>query len=70
MGELQFDKNLLAEVSHRLDLRDPNRQAIRSVALFTSQHYDVEGKPGPYECIVDLATGVGKTYVIAELKEY
>lgn len=70
MGELQFDQALLDEVAHRLDLRDPNMEAIRSVALLTSQHYDVDQKPGPYECIVDSATGVGKTYVMAGLMEY
>lgn len=70
MGELKFDKDLLAEIAHRLDLREPNREAIRSVALRTSDHYDVQEKSEAYECIVDSATGVGKTYVIAGLIEY
>jgi type III restriction enzyme len=70
MGELQFQPDLLDEVAHRLDLREPNRKAIESVLLRTSDHYDVQGKTEPYECIVDSATGVGKTYVMAGLMEY
>ncbi|MFB7934738.1 DEAD/DEAH box helicase family protein [Streptomyces sp. NPDC056039] len=70
MGELQFQSDLLAEVAHRLDLREPNRKAIESVVLRTSDHYDVQEKNEPYECIVDSATGVGKTYVMAGLMEY
>jgi type III restriction enzyme len=70
MGELQFQPDLLDEVAHRLDLREPNRRAIESVVLRTSDHYDVRGNTEPYECIVDSATGVGKTYVMAGLMEY
>jgi len=70
MGDLQFQADLLDEVAHRLDLREPNRKAIESVLLRTSDHYDVQGKTGSYECIVDSATGVGKTYVMAGLLEY
>ncbi|MFF3675121.1 DEAD/DEAH box helicase [Streptomyces sp. NPDC002120] len=70
MGELQFQPDLLAEVAHRLDLREPNRKAIESVMLRTSDHYDVQERTEPYECIVDSATGVGKTYVMAGLMEY
>ena len=70
MGELQFQPDLLAEVAHRLDLREPNRKAIESVMLRTSDHYDVQEKTEPYECIVDSATGVGKTYVMAGMMEY
>jgi len=70
MGELRYEPDLLDEIAHRLDLRAPNRSAIESVALRTSQHYDVDQMPGPFECIVDSATGVGKTYVMAGLVEY
>jgi len=70
MGELQFQSDLVAEVAHRLDLREPNRKAIESVMLRTSDHYDVQEKTESYECIVDSATGVGKTYVMAGLMEY
>ncbi|WP_425838308.1 DEAD/DEAH box helicase family protein [Streptomyces fractus] len=70
MGELQFQADLLNEVAHRLDLREPNRKAIESVILRTSDHYDVQERTQPFECIVDSATGVGKTYVMAGLMEY
>ncbi|MCC3762564.1 DEAD/DEAH box helicase family protein [Glycomyces sp. TRM65418] len=70
MGELQFQADLLNEVAHRLDLRAPNREAVRSVLLRTSDHYDVQENTEPYECIVDSATGVGKTFVMAGLMEY
>src|SRR5882757_1687948 len=70
MGTLRFQPDLLDEVSHRLDLRRPNRQAIESAVLRTSDHYDVQGRTEPYECVVDSATGVGKTYVMAGLMEY
>jgi type III restriction enzyme len=70
MNDLQIDWDLLDEIEHRLELREPNRQAIESVAVMSSQHYDVDGHDGPFECIVDSATGVGKTYVMAGLVEY
>jgi type III restriction enzyme len=70
MSDINIDEHLLSEVAARLDLREPNRQAIESVAAMTSQHFDVDGKDAPYECVVDSATGVGKTYVMAGLLEY
>jgi type III restriction enzyme len=70
MTGLQIDMDLLDEIEHRLELREPNRGAVESVAAMTSQHYDVDGLDGPFECIVDSATGVGKTYVMAGLIEY
>lgn len=70
MTDLAVDKNLLNEISHRLSLRTPNSQAVESVAVMMSQHYDVDGKTAPFECIVDSATGVGKTYIMAGLIEY
>jgi type III restriction enzyme len=70
MGELRFEESLLDEVAHRLDLRDPNKEAVRTIVLRTSQHYDVDEQTTPFECIVDSATGVGKTFVMAGLIEY
>ncbi|QGP90585.1 hypothetical protein GKZ92_22990 (plasmid) [Gordonia sp. 135] len=70
MPDLNVDQELLVEISHRLDLRDPNRDAVSAVAQSVSQFFDVEGKEGPFTCIVDSATGVGKTYVMAGLIEY
>ena len=70
MGDLQFENDLLDEIAHRLELRQANRDAVQTVALRTSDHYDVNGGETPFECIVDSATGVGKTYVMAGLIEY
>jgi len=70
MGELRVQYDLLNEVARRLALRAPNFKAVESVLLRTSDHYDVQGNTEPYECIVDSATGVGKTYVMAGLMEY
>lgn len=70
MSDLKVDEHLLEEVRHRLSLRTPNFQAIESVAYMMSQHYDVEEQQEPFECIVDSATGVGKTYIMAGLIEY
>lgn len=70
MSDLNVDEHLLEEVRHRLTLRDPNFQAVESVAYTMSQHYDVDEKTEPFECIVDSATGVGKTYIMAGLIEY
>jgi len=70
MGEPNVDIDLLAEITSRLDLREPNAAAVESVANVVSHHFDVQGRGTPYECIVDSATGVGKTYVMAGLIEY
>lgn len=70
MGEPNVDTDLLAEIRNRLDLRTPNAAAVDSVANVVSHHFDVENNGTPFECIVDSATGVGKTYVMAGLIEY
>src|SRR3954452_1449872 len=70
MTDLNVDTNLVSEVRHRLTLRDPNALAVESVVNVISQHYDVEGGESPLEVIVDSATGVGKTYIMAGLLEY
>jgi type III restriction enzyme len=70
MSGLNVDSNLLEEVRHRLTLRDPNALAVESVVNVISQHYDVDQGEGPLEMIVDSATGVGKTYIMAGIMEY
>ncbi|OLT40543.1 hypothetical protein BJF86_16270 [Serinicoccus sp. CNJ-927] len=70
MGDVRIDEDLLEDVSERLDLREPNRKAVKTVLLRTSLHYDVDRNEDAFECIVDSATGVGKTYVLAGLIEY
>ncbi|MGO4615632.1 DEAD/DEAH box helicase family protein [Nocardia sp. 2YAB30] len=70
MSGIQIDDDLLSEIAHRLDLRNPNREAVESVAAMTSMHFDVDMNTAPFECVVDSATGVGKTFVMAGLIEY
>jgi type III restriction enzyme len=65
-----LDSQLLEEIAARLDLREPNREAIESIAMELSQHYDVDGKTATFEGVVDVATGVGKTYIMAGAIEY
>ncbi|MDQ3380339.1 MAG: DEAD/DEAH box helicase family protein [Actinomycetota bacterium] len=67
---LRVDDGAIDAIASRLDLREPNREALRSIAHMLSQHVDVEGRPPPFEAVVDAATGVGKTYIIAAAIEY
>jgi type III restriction enzyme len=67
---LQVDDAAIDAVAARLELREPNREALRSIAYTLSQHYDIDGKDPPFEAVVDAATGVGKTYIIAAAIEY
>jgi type III restriction enzyme len=64
------DNDLLAAIASRLDLREPNRLAIETLAAELRQHYEVDQRPPPFEGVIDLATGVGKTYILAGALEY
>jgi type III restriction enzyme len=63
------DQALLDEISSRLDLREPNVRAIESLA---AEVEELKRKhPGdPFEGVIDAATGVGKTYILAGAIEY
>lgn len=63
------DAALLEEVAARLDLRAPNREALEVTAYRLAEHY-AEGATETFEGICDVATGVGKTYIIAGAIEY
>jgi type III restriction enzyme len=67
--ELQLFEDVIAEIASRLDLREPNREAVETLAAEVSQHYDVEGEPPPFEAVIDSATGVGKTYILTGAME-
>jgi type III restriction enzyme len=69
MGDLKLFQNTIAEIAARLDLRDPNGEAVQSLAAEVSQHYDVDEFEPPFECVIDSATGVGKTYILAGAME-
>ncbi len=68
-GELQLHQDAVAEISARLSLRAPNQLAIETLDAELSQHFDVEAGQLPFEVIVDVATGVGKTYILAGAME-
>lgn len=61
--DLEYDDALLEEIAARFDLRDPNRKALHKIveAITTATAPEVVG---------DLATGVGKTYLMVGLIDY
>lgn len=64
MADLQLFEDTIDEISARLDLREPNREAVQTLAAEVSQYYDVDGDLPPFEAVIDSATGVGKTYIL------
>src|SRR5581483_181870 len=64
MGDLTLHDDTISEIAARLDLRDPNRDALVTIDAAVSQYYDVEENNAPFEAVVDSATGVGKTYIL------
>jgi type III restriction enzyme len=69
MADLRLYQDAIAEIAARLDLREPNAEAVQSLAAEVSQHYDVDARQPPFECVIDSATGVGKTYILAAAME-
>jgi type III restriction enzyme len=61
---VDYDETLVEQVSHILDLRRPNQEALDALARALD-----ESEPGA-EFIADLATGVGKTYIAGGLLDY
>lgn len=68
MSAIDFDR--IEAVAATLDLRVPNREALEAIALHTHHHFDTVGREPPFECVIDSATGAGKTYVLAATLEY
>ncbi len=64
------DADGIEAIAARLDLRAPNREALDSIAKAVAQYYEIDGGDPPFECVVDLATAVGKTYVMAAAIDY
>ncbi len=65
-----FDLDRVEAIAARLDLRQPNKDALESIIVEIARHYDIDREPPPFEAVVDMATGVGKTYVLASTIEY
>jgi type III restriction enzyme len=64
------DESVLDAVTARLDLREPNVRAIETLAAELAQWFEVDQKAAPFEGVIDSATGVGKTYILAGALEY
>lgn len=63
------DEGLIAEVAGALDLRVPNTLALATIAHRLADHY-VDHTGTPFEAVVDAATGVGKTFIVAAAIDY
>ncbi|WP_217376337.1 DEAD/DEAH box helicase [Paenarthrobacter ureafaciens] len=64
-ASITYDQALIYEIAARFDLREPNRLALKA----TIQALSSGG--GEYqELIADLATGVGKTFLMSSLIDY
>jgi type III restriction enzyme len=70
MPDLAVDVHLIDDIAAQLDLREPNRDALEAIAVAERIHYEHRKAPPPFEGVVDVATGVGKTYVMAGAMEY
>src|SRR5215212_3557516 len=68
-SSVELHEDTIAEIAARLDLREPNREAVQTLAYEVSQYYDVDEQLPPFEAVIDSATGVGKTYILAGAME-
>src|SRR3974377_723984 len=65
MADLTLFEDAIAEIAARLDLREPNREAVRTINAAVSQYYDVEGQQHTFDAIINSATGGGKPSILA-----
>jgi len=65
-----LDLPTLDAIAASLDLRQPNREAVETIAIELGRHYDLDKKTELFEGVVDAATGIGKTYIFAAALEY
>lgn len=64
------DEALLDQVASQLELRTPNRDAIEVLAIRMHQWYERDRGDAFFEGVIDSATGVGKTFIIAGALDY
>lgn len=62
---ISFDSDLLESISAEFDLRAPNKAALRKLVFTLDGDYDPDTMQ-----VLNLATGVGKTYLMAAFIEY
>jgi type III restriction enzyme len=62
--DIRYNEALIEEIAARFDLRDPNKRALAALVQRLSDGF------GYQELVADLATGVGKTFLMSSLIEY
>ena len=62
---ISYDSDLIESISADFDLRNPNKEALRTLVFTLDGDYD----PSVMQ-VLNLATGVGKTYLMAAFIEY
>lgn len=62
---IEYDSSLVDAISAEFDLRAPNKEALRELIYVLNGDYD----PSVMQ-VLNLATGVGKTYLMAAFMEY
>lgn len=65
MPKIEYDESLILEIAARFDLREPNRLALAAVVKAI-----VAADMKFIEMVADLATGVGKTFLMSSLVDY
>ena len=63
------DEVALDMVASNLDLRAPNKRAVKTIALRVGEH-EAFGSDGVFEGVIDAAVGMGKTYIMAAAMDY
>lgn len=63
------DEVALDMVASNLDLRVPNKRAVKTIALRVGEH-EASGSEGVFEGVIDAAVGMGKTYIMAAAMDY
>lgn len=62
---ITYDSDLIESISADFDLRKPNKDALRQLVFILDGDFDPETMQ-----VLNLATGVGKTYLMAAFIEY
>ena len=61
------NQTIFDNIAKKLELREPNRQAVQA---FLNHYYKQNQDSELSECILAVATGVGKTYIMAAILNY
>lgn len=67
MTTITHDPSLIDMVAANFDLRDPNKRALDGLVAHIAEH---QSPDATVEAVTNLATGVGKTYLMAALIDY